>query len=296
VRTRRAAVPALAAAALLPAGAAAMPGHGGGDAPAAVTSVEMGFEQYAPQRITVLTGEEVRWHNVSVRDHTVTADDGSFDSGRVDPGDGFSRTIAAPGTLAYHCTLHVAMRGTIEARTVLLTAPATPAAAGRPYPLEGRSALAAGTELAVEADAGHGFREVTRTTVDADGTFTALVRPTTSVTLRVVAAGAESNAVALLVLDRRVSVTTRRLRGRDVVTATVTPSSPGGHVALQLRIPERFGWWPVLRARLDARSQARFTVRGRRRLPARVRLTLPDGATALAESRVVHVGPVRRAK
>ena len=73
--------------------------------------------------------------------------------------------------------------------------------------------------------------------------------------------------------------------------ANVTPASRGGHVVLQLFLPERFGWWPVQRDRLDAGSGAQFTVRTKRRLQARVVLTLPDGATRLAVSRTVRVGP-----
>jgi hypothetical protein len=56
-------------------------------------------------------------------------------------------------------------------------------------------------------------------------------------------------------------------------------------VVLQLRLPERFGWWPVARRRLDARSRATWVLHPRRSVPARVVLTLADGATVLATSR-----------
>ncbi len=44
--------------------------------------------------------------------HTVTADDNSFDSGRMASGN-YVRTFEAPGTVNYHCTVHTRMRGTI---------------------------------------------------------------------------------------------------------------------------------------------------------------------------------------
>jgi hypothetical protein len=53
---------------------------------------------------------------------------------------------------------------------------------------------------------------------------------------------------------------------------------------LQLRLRERFGWWPVARARLGASSQASFRVPVARAVLARLVLTLPDGATPLAVS------------
>jgi hypothetical protein len=43
----------------------------------------------------------------------VTAGDGSFDSGRLDPGEQFSHTFAQPGTFAYFCGFHPDMQGTV---------------------------------------------------------------------------------------------------------------------------------------------------------------------------------------
>jgi hypothetical protein len=64
---------------------------------------------------------------------------------------------------------------------------------------------------------------------------------------------------------------------------------------LQLNLREHFGWWPVARARLDRNSRARFKLQLGRRVSARARLTLADGATALATSALFRVGPVSRA-
>jgi hypothetical protein len=47
----------------------------------------------------------------------------------------------------------------------------------------------------------------------------------------------------------------------------------------------------VARAKVDHASLARFSLRLAHRYPARVVLTLRDGATALAVSRTLHVGP-----
>jgi hypothetical protein len=68
------------------------------------------------------------------------------------------------------------------------------------------------------------------------------------------------------------------------VDATVTPAAPGSTVVLQLRLRERFGWWPTRTLRLDSKSHARFVIHRRSSAPARVVLTLPDGATVLATS------------
>jgi hypothetical protein len=111
--------------------------------------------------------------------------------------------------------------------------------------------------------------------------------------VRAVAAGQVSPPQPLRVLDRRVTLTASRAHGKDTVAIRVTPPDPGARVVLSLAIPERFGWWPVRSATLDARSEARLVLRTRRHLRARVVLTLPDGATALARSRIFHVGSRR---
>ena len=48
--------------------------------------------------------------------HTLTADDGRFDTGNLAGGAAKTITVAAPGTYAYHCDIHNYMTGKIEAR------------------------------------------------------------------------------------------------------------------------------------------------------------------------------------
>ena len=84
------------------------------------------------------------------------------------------------------------------------------------------------------------------------------------------------------------AVSARRGRRRTVVRAAVTPASPGAMAVLQLRLAHRFGWWPVDRVRLNKASRARFVLKRRLRAPARVVLTLPDGATVTAVSRTLR--------
>lgn len=291
--------------ALLPALALAAPaasrdpgGHGaagGAAAPATPHAVAIGFDSVSPRRLDIVTGESVRWTNESARVHTVTADDESFDSGRLASSDSYSRRFAAAAETPYHCSLHPLIQGVVATHDLLLRRPGQAAAPKRPYSLAGRSALDAGTTVSIEADSGTGFAPVASTTVDDHGSFAARFTPEKSATLRAVAGGVTSPAVSLLVLDRRVSLTVRRANhGRVRLQAKVTPASRGGRVVLQMFLPERFGWWPVRQARLDNASRATFTIHPKRRLRTRVRYTLADGATALATSRVVRVGPPAR--
>lgn len=82
----------------------------GGGAPDAVSMVDYAFN---PGSTSVSVGTTVTWTNKGTQDHTVTADDGSFDSGRVVVGSTFNHTFSTAGTFKYHCSFHDQMTGTI---------------------------------------------------------------------------------------------------------------------------------------------------------------------------------------
>src|SRR5829696_6991426 len=75
-----------------------------------ISVVDFAFE---PGTVSVPAGATVTWTNTGSRPHTVTADDGSFDSGRLDPGEQFSHTFDQPGNFTYHCGFHPEMQGSI---------------------------------------------------------------------------------------------------------------------------------------------------------------------------------------
>ena len=254
-------------------------------------AISIAFAAFAPTRVDVVAGDTVRWTNDSVRVHTVNAEDGSWASPRLPGTDTFAHTFDTPGSTTYYCVLHPFMRGEVDVHNVLLAAPTEPGAPGRSYTLRGRSALPAGQNVTLEADSGAGFQPAGSATVGADGSFATDVIPKTTATYRAVAGSDASPGVQLLVLNRKLA-TSAKTRGRKVsVAATVAPASMGSPVVLQLRLPLHFGWWPVARAKLDHHSMARFALKLAHRYPARVVLTLSDGATALATSRTFHVGP-----
>jgi plastocyanin len=287
---RRALLAAVAALALAPATAVAQ--HGDHGAAPGATTVSIEFAAFDPPFVDVLRGDRVTWDNVSVRQHDVAAVDGSFKSGALRGGAAYARAFDASGEVAYYCTIHPFMRGTVSVHDLLLDPPAEPAVPGRPFPLHGRTALAPGTPIWIEADSGTGsFVRVVSTTAQEDGTFSLLALPHISEQLRAVADGATASPpVPLLVLDRKVTATARSARGRSVVRVRVTPAGHGGMVVLQLRLRERFGWWPTKHAQLDRHGRARFSLRTPRRVRARVVLTLADGATPLAVSAPLRLG------
>lgn len=70
--------------------------------------------RYLPGTIRVKAGTPVTLYNSDEADfHTITADNGSFDSGRLNLGASFTVTPTQPGRIDFHCSRHARMRGTI---------------------------------------------------------------------------------------------------------------------------------------------------------------------------------------
>ena len=70
---------------------------------------------YSPETITVVIGANntVTWVNNDDVPHTVTATDGSFNSGNMNAAQSWSHTFTTPGTYTYYCAYHSWMKGTI---------------------------------------------------------------------------------------------------------------------------------------------------------------------------------------
>lgn len=94
---------------------AAKGGNGGANV-AGATQVEMKTMAFAPNRIEIPAGGTITWTNNDPLVHTVTADDGSWDSGAIEPGKTWSHTFTQPGEYAFHCTPHPFMKAIVVVR------------------------------------------------------------------------------------------------------------------------------------------------------------------------------------
>lgn len=79
--------------------------------PAAVTIKNYAF---APQSLTIKVGTPVTWSNRDATAHTATMDQGSLDTGTINPGQSKTIDFKHPGTYAYHCAFHAFMTATIR--------------------------------------------------------------------------------------------------------------------------------------------------------------------------------------
>jgi plastocyanin len=79
--------------------------------------VTMSNSTFTPASVTVIQTGSILWVNNDQQLHTVTADDGSFDSGDIQPGGSFGLAFNIIGPHYYHCKYHVDMTGLVKCVT-----------------------------------------------------------------------------------------------------------------------------------------------------------------------------------
>ena len=69
--------------------------------------------RFEPTTMNVTRGTTITWTNEDSAPHTATAEDGSFDTGRLNDGDSAEAEFETPGTFEYICAFHPSMTGRI---------------------------------------------------------------------------------------------------------------------------------------------------------------------------------------
>ena len=75
--------------------------------PAVAISIEA--SAYSPADVTIKPGTTVTWTNTDTTMHTVSSDNGDFDSGQLQPGGKYSYTFPDRGTFQYRDNVHPTM-------------------------------------------------------------------------------------------------------------------------------------------------------------------------------------------
>jgi len=81
---------------------------------AAATTITIHNFSFHPPTLTVKAGTTITVKNSDDTDHTVTALDGSFNTGPIPGGKSATFTVAKAGTFPYHCNIHNYMTATIQ--------------------------------------------------------------------------------------------------------------------------------------------------------------------------------------
>ena len=80
---------------------------------ATAPAVHIKNDAFEPHTLTISAGQTVTFTNDDDDAHTVTANDGSFDSKGLDTNGVWRHAFTKPGTYPYFCQLHPFMKGTI---------------------------------------------------------------------------------------------------------------------------------------------------------------------------------------
>lgn len=71
--------------------------------------------KFVPAQISVAVGDTITFTNNDSAPHTATANDGTFDTGRLSRGESATVTISAGGSFDYICKIHPSMKGNVTA-------------------------------------------------------------------------------------------------------------------------------------------------------------------------------------
>ena len=78
-----------------------------------LNTISMKNSVFSPASLQININAAVTWINDDNMVHTVTSDNGSFDSGDIAPGAKFTYTFTHTGTFNYHCIHHSGMTGVV---------------------------------------------------------------------------------------------------------------------------------------------------------------------------------------
>ncbi len=88
--------------------------------PARATNAAVKVEDFAfkPATVTIKAGESVTWTLAANEpNHTVTADDNSFNGSLTSATPTYSHTFPSQGSFPYHCSIHTSMTGTVNVQS-----------------------------------------------------------------------------------------------------------------------------------------------------------------------------------
>lgn len=73
---------------------------------------------FSPGTLTITVGTTVKWTNKDGVTHTVTSDNGLFNSGNIASNGTYTYSFTSTGTFEYHCAIHPSMLGTVKVNPV----------------------------------------------------------------------------------------------------------------------------------------------------------------------------------
>jgi plastocyanin len=268
-------------------------------ASAASATVQITRSGFSPGSLTVSVGDTVTWHNADTLNHQVVANDGSFASSVLKPGQTYAVTFPTAKTIHYHDALHTSLKGTVTVRApaavLTLSAADQTVVFGDSTTLSGTlSTKLAGQSVALlsQPAGAKTAQQENVVTTDANGAYSFTVSPTIQTVYRTQWKTTTSPAVTISVAPH----VGFGLKGRIYSTRVTSDISYGGHFVYVQRRVAPFVWRNVKKLVLSqAFSRARFTMRlPRGRSVLRVWLPSSQAGAGYVQSISAAMAVVRR--
>jgi plastocyanin len=229
---------------------------------AATKTVQVTGEGFTPAATTVSVGDSVTWHNADNANHQVVANDGSFASPVLKPGDTFTQTFNSAGKTNYHDALATKHTGSVTvtapAANVTLSADSQTVVYGGSTRLSGAvtNQLTNEPVTLTSQPLGKGTQSIDSTMTAANGSFSFGVSPTIQTSYQAHWRTTASPNVTVNVAPR-VGFGRIGLLYRARVTSDLNYA---GHFVLVQKRNAIGGWKTLKRVFLGGNSSAMFRV------------------------------------
>jgi plastocyanin len=240
-------------------------------------TVQITKNGFVPTATTINVGDSVTWKNADTADHQVVANDGTFASPTLKPGESFTFTFQKAGKTNYNDSFATNHRGSVTVNAppanVTLAADTSTIVYGGSTMLDGQvtNQLTNEPVTLTSQPFGKGTQALATTTTQANGAFSFEVSPTIQTTYQAHWRTTNSPSVAVNVAPR---VGFGRI-GRLFNAKVTSDLSYGGRFVV-VQKKSRFGTWSAIkRVFLNDGSRAVFRV-GLPRGLSTLRLVLPD--------------------
>jgi plastocyanin len=243
---------------------------------AATSNVRITGTGFSPQRVTIKTGDSVRWVNRDTKNHQVVANNGAFVSPILAPGRAYTKRFTASGTYRYHDGLYPSRTGTVVVTgpppSVSATATAGVIRYGQRIVLSGvvSSHQANQTVILYWQPYPQGsFSELTRVLTTAGGAWSVFVTPKVLTFYMVRWSGKQSQTLTIGVTPALSLL--KRPDGRFFTRARAGVSYAGHFVYVQ-RLTAFGEWVKIAKYKLGRRSGRIFRLRLPRGRLSRIRV------------------------
>jgi plastocyanin len=231
-----------------------------GAATKATKTVQVTGEGFTPAATTVAVGDSVAWHNADNANHQVVANNGTFASPVLKPGDTFTQTFNSAGRTAYHDSLATKHTGSVTvtapAANVTLTAASQTIVYGSSTKVSGAvtNQLTNEPVTLTSQPLGKGTQSIATQTTGANGSFAFGVSPTIQTSYQAHWRTAASPNVTVNVAPR----VGFGLSGRLFIAKVTSDLNYAGHFVL-VQKRNAIGTWKTLkRVFLGGNSSAAF--------------------------------------